>query len=368
MQPFKYGMVVGGENFCPRPELERQLQEYARSGQNLVIQGARRMGKTSIIRHAIGGMRGMKLVYADLYFIRSQSDFCARVMHGISRASSEMSFLKKAMGFVHRLRPVLGLDPADGSFTISVDARAAEEPDSLDAVMDMLEKIAGDGKTCVVFDEFQDILNVPDSDQVLARMRSTIQFQQDTPYFFTGSVRNLMMDIFSNPDKPFFKSALPFAVEEIDRADFAKFISGRFRAGDRKISMATIAKVMDCADGISGDVQELCDALWTVTAPAEDVTDAHIPAALELIFSRESKGYGMIAESLTSGQSVVLRTLAESGDLRVYSAAFTSRTALAPSSVRRIVTKLVSSRILYVRDGIYRFHDPFFREWLKRRM
>ena len=70
---------------------------------------------------------------------------------------------------------------------------------------------------------------------------------------------------------------------------------------------------------------------------------------------------------MTEGENVK-RALAESGDRRVYSVAFTSRTALAPSSVRRILTKLVSSRILYVRDGIYRFHDPFFREWLKRRM
>ena len=45
--PFRYGCVVDGEYFCPRPELERQLRNYAESGQNLVIQGERRMGKTS---------------------------------------------------------------------------------------------------------------------------------------------------------------------------------------------------------------------------------------------------------------------------------------------------------------------------------
>lgn len=69
MNPFQYGCVVGGENFCPRPELERQLREFAAAGQNLVIQGARRMGKTSLVQRAIGGMRNMRLVYADLYGI-----------------------------------------------------------------------------------------------------------------------------------------------------------------------------------------------------------------------------------------------------------------------------------------------------------
>ena len=51
MNPFKYGCVVDGEFFCPRPELERQLRAFAESGQNVVVQGERRMGKTSLIKH-----------------------------------------------------------------------------------------------------------------------------------------------------------------------------------------------------------------------------------------------------------------------------------------------------------------------------
>ena len=48
MIPFQYGCVVTGDHFCPRPELETQFVEHALSGQNLVIQGGRRMGKTSL--------------------------------------------------------------------------------------------------------------------------------------------------------------------------------------------------------------------------------------------------------------------------------------------------------------------------------
>lgn len=51
--PFRYGCVVDGEYFCPRPELERQLRNYAESGQNLVIQEERRMGKTSLVKKAL---------------------------------------------------------------------------------------------------------------------------------------------------------------------------------------------------------------------------------------------------------------------------------------------------------------------------
>ena len=47
MNPFKYGCVVDGEFFCPRPELERQLRAFAELGQNVVVQGERRMGSVS---------------------------------------------------------------------------------------------------------------------------------------------------------------------------------------------------------------------------------------------------------------------------------------------------------------------------------
>lgn len=35
--PFRHGGVVEGEYFCPRPNLERQLRDYAEAGQDLVM-------------------------------------------------------------------------------------------------------------------------------------------------------------------------------------------------------------------------------------------------------------------------------------------------------------------------------------------
>ena len=42
----------------------------------------------------------------------------------------------------------------------------------------------------MVFDEFQDILDLPDSNRVLAELRGKIQFMSDTAFVFLGSVRN----------------------------------------------------------------------------------------------------------------------------------------------------------------------------------
>jgi hypothetical protein len=364
MKPFKYGCVVSGDNFCPRPELERQLREFAATGQNLVIHGARRMGKTSLVKHAIGGMRGMRMIYIDLYYVKSLREFCARAMKGIAKASGDLPFLKKALQFAFRLRPALAIDPRDGSTTITVDSKAAAEPDSLGAVMETLEKLAAGGRTCVVFDEFQDILKLDNAMGILAEMRGAIQFQENTPYFFTGSVRNDMMRIFDDMDSPFYKSALPFAVDAIDPVAFGRFIEKRFKGGGRKIAAPAIARILAFADGVSGDVQELCETLWETTEAGDEITENRFPAAFDLVFSRELGGYEAIVDRLTPGQMTVLRALAESPEASVYSHAFTSRVGMAASSVQRTMRKLTAARLVYVRQGAYRFSNPFFREWL----
>ena len=105
--------------------------------------------------------------------------------------------------------------------------------------MGTIGKLAKEDKICVVFDEFQDILNLERSDVILSEMRSTIQFQQDTPYFFSGSVRNDMMRIFDDSKSPFFKSAVPFTVGPIEKSKFVRFIVSRFQKGDRLVDENT---------------------------------------------------------------------------------------------------------------------------------
>lgn len=369
MNPFKYGCVVDGEFFCPRPELERQLQAFAESGQNVVIQGERRMGKTSLIKHSIAGVRRMRMLYIDLYCIRSLSDLCRRVMTGIAEADERMPFIRKAMSLVHQLRPTLSFDSNTGSPQISVDARAASSPESLGAVMGMIRKLADSARLCVVFDEFQDILELEHSDVVLAEMRSTIQFQPDTPYFFSGSVRNDMMRIFDDSKSPFFKSAVTFTVGPIEKESFARFIAGRFRKGKRNVGEDTARALVEYADSVSGDVQQLCEAIWDMTEDGATVTPEDIPRALSLVFSREGEAFGQTIRDLTPLQTSILRALAEQRASGVFSEDFMNRAGTTSTgAVRTAVKRLVAKRLVYQFGGKFRFSNPFFRAWILQTM
>ncbi len=369
MNPFKHGCAVEGEFFCPRAELERQLRSFAESGQNVVVHGERRMGKTSLIRHAIGGMKKMRMVYVDLYCIQTLSDFCRRVMNGIAEANESMSFIKKAMSFVNQLRPTLSFDVNTGAPQISVDARAANAPDSLGAVMGMIRHVARDDRICVVFDEFQDILDIDRTDVVLAEMRSTIQFQPDTPYFFSGSVRNDMLRIFDDSRSPFFKSAATFTVGSIESSEFERFIAARFRRGDRKVDAQTVRTLIEYADSVTGDVQELCGAIWDTTESGSEVTAKDIPRALDCVFAREGESFGESVRQMTPLQVSVLRAFSALDTSRIFSEEFMQRVGTTSTgALRTAINRLVARRIIYEFGGKYRFTNPFFKAWLVERM
>ena len=364
--PFRYGCVVEDSFYCPRPALERQLAGFIRSGQNVVVHGERRMGKTSLINAVVRSMRGWRMLYVDLLHVQTVGDVCRRIVSAVRNMERKASVFEKALKLLPRLRPVMKIDPSTGEFGFGLDARAAEDPYAVEEVLDMLAKIAAGGRTVVVFDEFQDVCNLPDEQTVLALMRGRIQFQGDIPYVFTGSVRNRMVDLFDNPDSAFYKSALTLCVGEIDREPFAKFLRTRFESGDRSVSDETIGTIMDTVADVPGDVQQLCEAIWGVTS--DNVGTKDIETALQVVFMREGDKFESFCERLSPVQFKLLMGIARIGGREIQSRAFLDEAGIGnAASARKAAIRLCELRYVYMFRGEYRFSSMFFKAWLLRR-
>ena len=142
MNAFKYDCSVDGENFCARPELSKSLSNYVESGQNLVIQGERRIGKTSLVKETVASMRGWSILYADFMGVRSVPDVCNRIADALARFDSSDSFMRKIFAALVHLRPVATIDAMTGLPTISVDTRAASDPSSVNTVMNAVSSMS----------------------------------------------------------------------------------------------------------------------------------------------------------------------------------------------------------------------------------
>lgn len=365
MNPFKYGCIVDGDDFCARKELSAQLLDYVQRGQNIVIQGERRIGKSSLVYNTLNGQKKYRPIMIDLMGVKSTVDICNRIADALTRFDSSDGFFRRTMSLLAHLRPIMTVDTMTGMPTISVDRSAGAAPESLAVAMNAIASHVEDKNACVVLDEFQDVADLKDGDQILAIMRGKIQYMNKTSFIFLGSARNRMADIFMLPDSPFYKSALAFEVGEMPTDDFYRFLASRFSTGNRKLPRALFDKMWDAVSHITGDIQELCDAVWQVSVEGSTLDEDMLQKALVVIFAREGAAYQMFVKQLTDIQFRVLKALAIGGGEHPNSAAFLELAHVnVHASVTRALHSLSSAGLIYSMEGRYRFASPFFKTWL----
>ncbi len=366
MNPFKHGQIVTGKDFCGRKEEVRALRERIVSGQNVVLYGERRCGKSSLIAEAVRTLRGCKGVFVDFLNVRSVDDVCKRIAAGILKLEKAETAFRRMGKALAALRPKLTMDPLTGSPSLGFEAGARVDVDTVVGALSLLEELSKTHRLAVVLDEFQGLLGVPESDQILALMRGEIQRQGNLCYIFAGSVRHDMYSIFSDPDSPFFKSATIMNVSFLERSDFTKFLADRFAVGKRTLSTSAADLVFSAVSDVPGDVQHLCEAIWDTTREGRVITPDHVRNGIQRILNQYAEHFQTILTGLTEFQIRCLATIAWVGGEHVNSNAFLEHGRFTnPSSVKSAVRRLCKLGILMEHGRSYRFINPFLAVWLR---
>ncbi len=364
MIPFKSGMVVVGRDFCGRADEINRLKENIESCSRVCLIGERRVGKTSLVFETVRQLKDHTLIFIDLLGIKSSDDAIRRIIDGIF-ASAADSTLSRLMKSFASLRPVVGLDPITNSPTLSISTNTKAEPNTLEKALDYIDK---QKNVVLFFDEFQSLLGLPSSEQadMVARMRSRIQLHVNTPYIFAGSLRNEMDRMFFDHTSPFYKAATRFEISSLNRDDFSIFITNAFATGKRSISSELLNLLFDACHDVPGDIQRLCQSLWSESS-ANDTLDIEIYGqALRRLLSDEERAYTIFLENISAQQLKCLRAMAEVGGSASLGGEFLRLTGIvANSSVQRALNSLVKKHIIFRDNKLYRFCDPFFGEWIK---
>lgn len=83
-------------------------------------------------------------------------------------------------------------------------------------------------RACVAVDEFQEITELPESKRTEGLFRSNIQLHREVSYFFIGSRRRILQEMFSNKGRAFYKSAFAYPLREVPREDFVGYTQTHF--------------------------------------------------------------------------------------------------------------------------------------------
>jgi uncharacterized protein len=131
MNPFKYGMVASGKDFCGRKALLKEICDHVASSQRIAIPGERRIGKTSAVFEAIRRCKNAQMLYVDLPGIESVDGMCRKILKAIVVKEQKKGRLEKVFKAMAHLKPSISIDPVTALPTVSFDSSIEMKADSI---------------------------------------------------------------------------------------------------------------------------------------------------------------------------------------------------------------------------------------------
>jgi len=367
VNPFRYGEAVTGEYFCDRTREIEELISCIKAGQNVFIYSNRRLGKTSLIKVAMEALAGEVItIYVDVHRASSVAQFLEIYSKAISRTFlARKEKIEKIANFFRRVIPSFEVEK-DGNWKVSFDFSRTKVgvERALEEIYELPEKIARDYKKRVVvtFDEFQEISQF-NGKQFEKRMRSFIQHHSEVCYIFMGSKTHIVLEMFSDPNRAFYKSAKVYPLPPICTEELVNFICKRFDSGNKRISNLLAKKIVELSENIPYYVQMLCSTIWLNAR--EEVKDFDIKNALEEILLSQNELFYSWNDFCSPHQRAVLSALVKADEI------FSQDNRLSynlgsSASVQTSLRALMKNGLVSKNDGKYHIVDPFFQIWLER--
>ena len=360
--PFQYTGLVDNEYYLPRGDIEKELQLQFESRQNLLVQGPRRMGKSSAIIHTFSKLQKAKkcyFIHADFYGIETLNgvrDKIFMAMEQLPLAAQLRKQLEKA-----------GTLTGASAFGFGLSWTGQQRETLLEDALNLFAKIGKSRPLVVFFDEFQSLLDAKESSEILGRLRSEIQKQPHVFYLYAGSDRIRLRDIFFLESSPFFKSAALFEIGPIDRGAFIPWLEERFAQGNRSIGPAIWAPLFDLMQDVPGDIQHFCHALWNSSDPGDHIDDTICEKATVHLLNMQEKSFIDFWNMLSGNQRKLLRGLALRPDLGHSSSAFLEQARLSSSSAAsKALNAMLTRGALWKAGPNLAFSNPFLKLWILR--
>ncbi len=368
--PFTIG-IVQCEDFCNRQQELADLINYAKNGQNVVLYSPRRYGKSSLVNQVLREIEkeGILTVYVDLFPVSSEHDFVSMlatgVLKGIGRGADPRTFGDKVRNLFSRLVPVFEVTTEGMGIFIKFD-RSTKLELLLDDLMEGMYTYVKKKKlrACIALDEFQEVTTLTESKKIEGILRSHIQLQKEISYFYIGSRRRTLKDIFTDKGRPFYKSAFLYTLKEIPREDFDRYIEKKFKESGKKCPPDTSEKIYRMVRGYPYYVQKLALLTWDIT---EKICNSElVDTAYKLLLKMEATDFEGIWSGLTLIQKVVLKAIARESTTSPFAKEYLERHELTIGGAQKAIQALLAKDLIEKdEENRYRITDPIMGAWLR---
>jgi Cdc6-like AAA superfamily ATPase len=371
--PFIYGRLARLENFTDRTAERRLLVNNFTGLINTTIISPRRWGKTSLVRAVSEELKNndkdIIIVHVDIFNCKTEEQFLRNYANAVLHTthSAWEDFVSAAKKYLGRFVPNISFSDAAQTYELSFGVDFKDNKLSPDEILDLPQTIAADKnrKVVVCIDEFQNVDNYVDSLAFQQMLRAHWQLHDRVCYCLYGSKRHLLMNIFSNPDMPFYKFGDILFLQKIGTDDWEKFITERFAATGKTISGVMSRQIAGLMQNHPYYTQQYSQQVWLRTE--SEVTEDVLQQSLEAIVSQMSLLFANILDSLTARQSAFLKAIVD-GEENFSSKEVLKKYDLGTSAnIKNLKNSLLEKDIIDIlQHKQIVLQDPVFELYLKQ--
>jgi hypothetical protein len=357
--PFVFSRALKpSEAILRRAEVDDLLAKIS-AGNNVVLYGARRTGKTSLLAQltARAPRARMHVVTVDLTDVLSAADVAVRLEQALRKMP------KAARRIVARELGSIGITTPIGGLTGARRDRGLEPMATVHALLDLPARIARDTskRVLLVLDEFQALIHLEGMDGVF---RSHLQHEEDVTCLFCGSEPSLLRALFEGRSRPLYGQALLVEVPPLDYRAAHDFVTGRF--SDTGKDCADVAPGLLQLSGLHPQRLMLLSYMLWEQAGRAPATMTDVRLAYDAAMRATDPELRTLWDGLSANERRV--TAAVASGQSPYQAEARALTGLRnASSAQKPVDALVARSILARGDdNALRVVDPLLARWVRR--
>lgn len=371
MRSFVVDSILAKEDICNLEADSQFLFESMIRGDHIVFFGRRNMGKTSLVLSKVipeykASIKNALVVVADFLGVQSEAEVLSRVKSALEDALVEtfptQAKLKKIASTILSLRPIIQLDGQTGELQLSLDAKLKGQA-TLTALFSEMKNLAKANPILLVFDEFQDIVNIKGMD---AKMRTELQkLPAKSPTLVMGSKKHLLSQLFSLPQAPLAGWGVDYEISSISPTEFLPYLNERFKIFHKNIGIEETKYLCDLMENIPEAILYVCMTLCR--SPSHSVISKDdIDAAIERTVDLRRGRYEESLEVFTRSERLFMTEVARLQPVKSPTGKeFIQAAQLSSAGILKITRKLEDLGLIYRSKEGLSLSDPLLATYIR---
>ena len=348
--PFKFGTLVDDEFFTDRVSELESIQRMLDSENHLVLISPRRFGKSSLVAKAVKAS-GRPSISLNLQNMFSIEDFASKILRGLFRLYP-LERIKHLMTHF-RIVPTISSNPITNGVDVSFQP-VLNGIVLLEDAMALLEKVSTeDKKLIIVFDEFQEIMNIRKG--LDKQLRSIMQEQKHLNYILLGSQESMMTEIFERKRSPFYHFGKLMHLNKIPYEDFRTYVAERLPLKNGNSQGNIVDEILSFTGLHPYYTQQLSAQVWEIMTYDQHF-DNVVDEAISAIVQTHDLDFERLWLSFNRTDRFIMQSLSNNNNPL-------QNRQMATSTTFSAIKRLMKAGYV-IRVENYEIEDPFFKTWI----